>query len=373
MKKMNKLALAIAVLGCGGSASVFAQSSAMPMHQYNPSWYVSPSIGIYDPDHRFIGQEPGETAGLRLGKALSPAWDMQFGATYARSKDGGNRYQQNLLGLDALFMFSRQRFRPFVLIGGGAAYDKVNLAGTETSDTSGYVNLGLGAQYMFNNRWTLQADLRRVQSRLRDNNFGFDRAYSTYLNVGLNFAFSEPAPPPPPFVIVSPPPPPPPPPPPAPAPSPAPQPMPVPLPPPPPPAPPPPPPPAPERFEKRTLSATELFAFDSADLRTPQAQLDEIAKVLADNPQLGNVTITGHADRLGDVTYNQKLSKERAEAVENYLVSRGVAADRLVAVGKGETEPVVQCTDTNRARLIDCLAPNRRVEVEEITIERRIQ
>jgi OmpA-OmpF porin, OOP family len=73
---------------------------------------------------------------------------------------------------------------------------------------------------------------------------------------------------------------------------------------------------------------------------------------------------------LGTPAYNQKLSLQRAEAVRDYLVNRGVPANRLRAQGRGETQPVVQCTEKDRAALITCLEPNRRVEVEPITVTR---
>jgi OOP family OmpA-OmpF porin len=135
---------------------------------------------------------------------------------------------------------------------------------------------------------------------------------------------------------------------------------------------PPPPPPAP-RFEKYTLSATELFAFDSAELRMPQPKLNEIANALGGNSEVNDVVITGYTDRIGSDKYKQKLSERRAVAVKTYLTGKGIDANRLKAQGKGEADPVVVCTDKKLVVLIKCLEPNRRVEVEKITIERRLQ
>lgn len=125
--------------------------------------------------------------------------------------------------------------------------------------------------------------------------------------------------------------------------------------------------------ERYTLSARELFEFDKATLRGPQPKLDEIAAVLKDHRHIYDVDITGYTDRLGSEEYNLELSQRRAQAVKEYLVEKGVEARRLRAVGKGEANPVVRCRDQDgKEALIRCLEPNRRVEVESITVEGRV-
>lgn len=138
----------------------------------------------------------------------------------------------------------------------------------------------------------------------------------------------------------------------------------------PPPAPVPPPSPV---YQKFTLSATELFAFDSAVLSTPQPKLDDIANALNANMQINQVVITGYADRLGADKYNLNLSEQRANSVKSYLNNKGVATQRLNAIGKGESNPVVVCNNKKRIDLIACLEPNRRVEIEQFTVEQRVR
>jgi len=101
----------------------------------------------------------------------------------------------------------------------------------------------------------------------------------------------------------------------------------------------------------------------------PQPKLDEIAEALTRNPSIDAVTITGYTDRIGSEAYNLRLSQRRADAVKSYLVKKGVASRRLTAIGKGKANPVVHCDNEDRAKLIQCLEPNRRVEVEQITVE----
>ncbi|GGY86381.1 OmpA family protein [Pseudoduganella plicata] len=343
MNKSKNIALAAALLCASFAAS--AQEANI-----NPNWYVQPSVMGLKPDSDWATDKTGYGAGLKFGKAVSPNWDIQMGYTYGRSRENGARYEQQTLGVDALYMFSRKTFRPFVLFGIGAERDKENrrLSLAEPHRTSPYVNAGLGFQSVINDRVSFQADVRSVYGFIGSDEFRHDRSNNVVANVGFNFAFG-----PSPTAAPAP----------APAMAPAAAPAPAPVAPPPPPA----------RFEKVTMSATELYEFDSAKLRGDQPKLDEIARVLNENTSLTGITITGHADRIGSKTYNQKLSEQRAASVKTYLVGKGVAADRLETQGKGEDEPVVQCNDKKRADLIKCLEPNRRVEVEQITIERRVQ
>jgi OmpA-OmpF porin, OOP family len=120
-----------------------------------------------------------------------------------------------------------------------------------------------------------------------------------------------------------------------------------------------------------TLQASKLFAFGSARLQAPQAELDRFAQALKDNPDISNVVITGHTDRLGSKAANDRLSKQRADSVKSYLVAQGVAASRITTRGAGSADPKVTCTDKNQKALIACLEPNRRVEIEPITVPRR--
>lgn len=126
------------------------------------------------------------------------------------------------------------------------------------------------------------------------------------------------------------------------------------------------------RLEKYTLSATELFEFDRSDLRGAQPKLDEVANVLLNNNAVSNIVITGYTDRLGSDNYNQALSERRANTVKAYLTNKGIDSNRLKAQGRGEASPVVECTDKRLPTLIKCLEPNRRVEVEQFTVDRRV-
>jgi len=121
--------------------------------------------------------------------------------------------------------------------------------------------------------------------------------------------------------------------------------------------------------EKVKLAADALFDFDKAVLRPEgRQQLDELA-AKANQINLEVILATGHTDRIGSDSYNQSLSQRRAAAVKDYLVSRGLDAQRVYTEGKGESQPVTGTSCDNvsaRNALIDCLQPDRRVEIEVI-------
>ncbi len=115
------------------------------------------------------------------------------------------------------------------------------------------------------------------------------------------------------------------------------------------------------------ISSTELFDFNKAVLTMAATdKLDrEVVVRLGEFQVIQIINVNGHADRLGSAQYNQKLSERRAEAVKAYLVKQGAPADKVETYGYGKTLAVKACPDQkDRKALIECLQPNRRVEVE---------
>ncbi len=112
------------------------------------------------------------------------------------------------------------------------------------------------------------------------------------------------------------------------------------------------------------LTADATFAFGS-DAITPLGRraLDEAMGRLGGVDGLERVDIVGHADRIGSAAANDVLAQARAQAVRNYLLTKGMPADVITAQGRGSREPIVDCAGVAGADLVACLAPNRRVEL----------
>ncbi|MDR2220170.1 MAG: porin family protein, partial [Methylobacillus sp.] len=186
---------------------------------FTGTWYVMPGIGMMHPDSDLEGDDKafpaaptgpevtnldfdldstGVAYSLRLGKELSEHWDVQLGFSYAKvdsdtrlfntrsgtpltpgqeaalgltpsGKYGGD-YKQYILGVDALYMFSRSKFRPFLLAGLGAARNEIDYGpgGMGDDKTSWMANVGAGFQYHFTDVVGIQADVREVWSRAKD-------------------------------------------------------------------------------------------------------------------------------------------------------------------------------------------------------------
>jgi outer membrane protein OmpA-like peptidoglycan-associated protein len=107
-----------------------------------------------------------------------------------------------------------------------------------------------------------------------------------------------------------------------------------------------------------TLSGNVLFPTGKADLLAgAQAKLDDVAKELTRQDPVSKIVVEGHTDSQGRAPLNQDLSQRRADTVRDYLVSHGIAAERVTAQGFGATQPVGDNATP------DGRASNRRVEV----------
>jgi OmpA-OmpF porin, OOP family len=365
---MNSKLIQLAVCATLGLSALSASAEDM----YRGAWYALPGITYMDTDSD-INASNGGGAFLKFGKEISPRWDLQGGVGYNTSSESGipganGRYKQTTFGLDALYMLGREQFRPFVLIGAGVARNKLKYNipapnnNLDDSKTSWMGNVGFGAQYLVSDTFGLQADLRQQWSRAKgglDHNLdGTNHSQTqtinnTLLSVGGIFRFgaplpviaaAEPVPAPPvapaPVAEV--------------APAPAPEPMPAPV----------AAAPCTPKFETVTLSAEKLFGFDNPNLQDgAKPILDGVVAKLKEHAEFKLVMVTGYTDRIGAAAYNQTLSEKRATKVKDYIVSQGIDASRLKAVGKGEADPVADCKGVRGKKLVQCLAPNRRVVI----------
>lgn len=104
------------------------------------------------------------------------------------------------------------------------------------------------------------------------------------------------------------------------------------------------------------------FEFDRAELT--EAGRSVLDAWLVRTPKGIPARVTGHADRLGSSAYNLTLSRRRAESVARYLTDKGMRPNDIRLAAKGENVPVVTCRGGPTPATKDCLAPNRRVEID---------
>lgn len=123
---------------------------------------------------------------------------------------------------------------------------------------------------------------------------------------------------------------------------------------------PPPPPPEPVVLKDDKIELNEKVNFETGKaklLPASETLLDKVAQVLADHPELQKIRIEGHTDGQGGAAYNMTLSNNRAKAVRQYLIKKGIDGKRLEAKGFGKTKPVGD-NKTEEGR-----EQNRRVEL----------
>lgn len=263
------------------------------------------------------------------------------------------------LNLDAVgFLPITEKFSAFGRVGvnyaeatdafTGAGSVRVTNPNPSKRDTN--LKLGLGLQYAFTPSLAMRAEVERY----RINDAVGNQGDMDLMSVGLVYRFGAKAPAPVPRaaapepVAV------------APAPAPAPQVVAV--------VPPPPPPPVPRKV---TFSADSLFDYDKASMKPAgQQALNKFAADL-NGVSYDVIAVTGHSDRIGSHAYNMKLSTRRAEAVSAYLVgSAGIPASKIATKGVDGADPVTKPGDCVgkkvSKKLIACLQPDRRVEIEVV-------
>jgi len=304
-------------------------------------WYVTPQIGGISPDtHRDLTDHDWDY-GLALGRELGPVLNLEINLNGARIGDGLGRSHLSTYesSLDLLGVMNRGgTLAPYLSIGAGAVRDKYSPFGITKDDFAAEAGAGMFIRIWQNSLGTSQLLLRPDFKARFDNPGRGDHLVDYIATLGLQFGFGgkappPPPPPPPPPVVVAPPPP-----------------------------PPPAPPPAPLESDRYNLQAKGSiilegvnFEFNSAQLTAESRPiLDDVAASLQKHPRI-KIELQGHTDSTGPAAYNMGLSQRRAEAVRDYLVSRGVDVERMTAKGYGMTQPVADNkTKAGRAR-------NRRV------------
>jgi len=348
--KTRTLVLSLAAASLVLSTSQLAADGDQP-------WHVTGQFGTMnlDDDRNMRTNDVWWSVGFGrfLGNNLS--LDVEFDQFEGTVKDSEVSTPESLtgdwrlrnVGLMGRYFIGQSKVRPYLAAGIGSL--KHRNSASDNSNISASLGLGLNGQFSKHLSGNMQALWRTDGDNDSQNN---PKSYQDWIfSVGLSFDFGGKAAPPPP-----------------------------------PPAPPPPPPPPPNpdldgdgvlnEHDKcpntRPGAVVDLdgceveavieldgvnFDFDKATLK-PEAKvvLNEAAALLSKHDRVV-VQIAGHTDSMGSETYNQGLSERRANAVQAYLVDKGVKASRLSAKGYGESRPVAS-NDTEEGR-----AENRRVEM----------
>jgi OOP family OmpA-OmpF porin len=347
------------------STSAQAQLTYPAERWWDSRWYVAPYAQFTFPDNARLAKN-GTGFGLAVGKALAPSWDLELRGAYEELPKQGapDNWHNWTVEVDGKWYFPSREgiarwdgLQPYGIAGIGLIHDSVGTSKTSFMASAGLgvaLPLGRWGRFFIDGRYRWDANSGALVSQ---NSFG-----DWVLNVGVVIpigaapqvaalaAVKAPTAPPPPEPVASA----------APLAAPAPAvPMQAPA-------------PAPT-MRTFDLSADGMFAFDKAVL-TPVGE-SRIENMIEGMRQAGvtgltSITVVGHTDPLGSPDLNMQLSLERAAAVRNYLVGRGIPANIITVEGRGESQLKIteaECRAKGgaktRSALIACLAPNRRVEV----------
>ncbi len=125
-----------------------------------------------------------------------------------------------------------------------------------------------------------------------------------------------------------------------------------------------------DRLEKNKVFVLKniYFGYDSANIRSQSAQeLDKLVDILNDNPEI-KIEMSSHTDSVGTVESNINLSQRRAAATVSYLIRKGIAPERLVAKGYGESKPIARNTNRDGSDNPEGRQRNRRTEFKILEI-----
>ncbi|OGS91945.1 MAG: hypothetical protein A2Z95_03465 [Gallionellales bacterium GWA2_60_18] len=241
-------------------------------------------------------------------------------------------YGSSAYGIDAKLGVPSGNWLPYAKLG----YARTDGDGAAGAIDGGDVHFGLGVEYKFAPNWSLAGEYTTASAKT-----GAQKLSNDNFTIGLNFYFGAPAPVAPAAKMEEP--------------------KPVPK-------------AAPNETWKTLLENKPVcieganFEFDSAKLRDGEIKkLDEVVSFANEYPDV-QLESSGHTCDIGTEEYNQKLSERRAESVKAYLVKNGVAAQRVVTVGYGESRPMAD-NNTREGREL-----NRRVEVcTEIKVEKKVR
>ncbi|MEP2669953.1 MAG: OmpA family protein [Cyclobacteriaceae bacterium] len=125
-----------------------------------------------------------------------------------------------------------------------------------------------------------------------------------------------------------------------------------------------------DKLEKNKIFVLNniYFDLDKSDIRSDAAtELDKLVDLLTDNPEI-KIELSSHTDSIASNSYNIQLSQRRAESTVAYLITKGIAPDRLVAKGYGEEKPIARNTNPDGTDNPEGRQRNRRTEFKILEI-----